>query len=255
VVWIETGGATDPPAEVRVGSSAVQTDPADGFFELDVPVGTASARVRFTPTSGGLVDETFSFPPVAADTDLGELYIGPATVTVEGRAVDASSGAAVPGATVTLAGRRATSGSDGRFRMLRVAYSPDALTIFLGLLGQATADGYFARSWSPLTGPTSGVAQAGDVALTPEGSSEPPPPPFNVEGRVLPAADGAGARVEVFRGTVRLRVTTADSTGRYESWLPAGTYQVKATKGSRVGTRSFTVSDTSVVIRVDVSLP
>lgn len=255
VVWVETGGAPSPPAEVEAGAASAQTDPADGFFQLDVPPGTSSAKVTYRPAGRPTVVQTFQFPAMGADLDAGELYIGPTTVAVEGRTLDEATGAAIVGATVTLAGRRATSGAGGRFRIERVAYAPTALTLFLGLLGQASAPGYFVRSWSPIAGPSAGVAQAGDLALTPEGSTDPPPPPFNVQGRVLPAADGASARVEVFRGTTRLRLTAADSQARYQVWLPVGSYQLKATKGTRVATRSFAVTDTSAIIRVDVTLP
>lgn len=255
VVWIETGGAPNPAATVRSGSISNTTDLSDGFFTLIVPQGATSVTVTFTPNGGSAVVRTFSFPPATSDVDLGDLYIGPQVVTVQGRTVNASSGAPIPGATVKLAGRMAVSGANGSFSIKDVAFSPAGLTVFLGLQGQAAANGFFPRSWSPSQGPVGGVADTGDVSMSPVGSNDPPPPPFNVAGDVLPLSDGADSLVQVLKGSAVIRFGRADGSSRYRFWVPAGNYRIKATKGSRTVERAFTVSDPSVVQEVDVTLP
>jgi hypothetical protein len=255
VFWVETGTPPIPEATVRVGIASTTTDLADGFFQLDAPAGTTSLTVAYQPSGGAAVQETFSFDALAGDADVGDLYIGPQVVSVEGRTVDAATGSAVAGATVSLAGRRATSGADGRFRLQRVAFSPRGLTVFLGLLGQASANGYFVRSWSPVEGPSGGVSRVGDIALTAVGSPDPPPSPFNVEGVVLPAGEGGGADVSVLKGASVLRRAKADASGKYRFWLAAGTYTLRAVRGTRQGERAFTIQDATVVQRVDVALP
>lgn len=255
VLWIETGGPPNPVATVRSGTVSTVTDLTDGYFTLIVPSGASSVTVTYTPTGRPAVVRTFTFAAATSDADLGDLYIGPQVVTVTGRTLDASSGSVVSGASVKLAGRSATSGSDGRFQIKDVAYSTAGNTVFLGLLGQAAASGYFPRSWSPSQAPSGGTADTGDIAMTPVGSNDPPPTPHNLDGRVLPVADGPGSLVQVLKGSSVIRFTSADSASSYRFWLPAGTYVLKATKGSRVGQRSVTVTDTSVVQRVDVTLP
>ncbi len=255
VLWIVTGTAPDPVATVRAGATSTPTDPIDGFFELAVPVGTSSVSVTYAPPGQAVVVRSFSFPAVSANTDIGDLYIGPQTVTVEGRVADAGTDDPVPGASVTLAGQRATSAVDGRFSIANVAYSPDSETVFLGLQGTASATGYTPRSFNPPAGPLAGVVDVGTVALSPSGAIDPPPPPFNVRGRVLPAAQGAGAAVTVLQLGSVVRSTTADSDGRFQLWLAVGDYTVRAQKGAAVGEAPLRIDATNVIKNVDVTLP
>ncbi|MGE3127148.1 MAG: hypothetical protein AB7F50_08050 [Fimbriimonadaceae bacterium] len=255
VIWVETGAAPNPAATVRSGSISNTTDLSDGFFTLIVPSGATSVTVTFTPTGGSAVVRTFTFSAATSDVDLGDLYIGPQVVTVTGRTVSSSGGAPIAGATVKLAGRSAVSSASGTFSIKDVAFSPAGLTVFLGLQGQATATGFFPRSWSPSQGPSGGVADTGDIAMTPLGSNDPPPTPFNLEGKVLPVADGPDSLVQILKGSAVIRFGRADALSNYRFWVPAGSYRIKATKGSRSGERAFTVTDPSVVQRVDVTLP
>lgn len=252
VFWIESGGPTVPPSTVRSGASSTQTDPADGFFELQVPNGTSQATVSYASSSGGTVVRTFTFEPIGGDFDLGDLYIGPQVVRVVGRVVSAADGRPIGLADVSLAGRRARSGSDGRFTLNDVAYSSTNLAVFLGLQGRVTATGFFARLFSPPGAAVSGVVQVGDLALSPDGAIDPPPPPANIVGTVGP--DGGSAEVKLLQGTTVLREVRADSLGRYQLWAGQGTYTVRATKGAKTGVRSVTVTDTSVILTVNVTL-
>jgi hypothetical protein len=208
--------------------------------------------VAYAGSSVGSIVRTFDFDPIGGDFDLGDVYIGPQTVRVVGRVVSAADGRPIAQALVTLAGRRARSGADGRFTLNDVAYSATNLAVFLGLQGRVTASGFFARLFSPSGAAVSGVVQVGDVAMTPDGAVDPPPPPANIVGAVGP--DGGLAQVRLLQGATVLREVRADGLGRYQLWAGQGSYNVRAVKGARSGSRSVTVTDTSVILTVDVTL-
>lgn len=252
IFWIETGAATDPQATVRVGEVSGVTDVVDGYFNLEVPAGSTSLTVTFVPNGGSPVVQTFTFPALSTSTDLGELYIGPETVTVAGTVVDSSTLTPVPAATVKIAGRSALTGADGSFAITDVAYSSSTLSVFLGLQGTITKTGYFAGNFSPPSGASGGIVNVGTLQLTPEGSSDPPPLPFNVSGTVTPG--GAGATLVAKQGTVIIRTTTVDALNNYKLWLPAGTYDLEATKGSLTGTTQVTVVQVNQPVTAHVIL-
>ncbi|MCW5937327.1 MAG: hypothetical protein KIT11_08480 [Fimbriimonadaceae bacterium] len=254
VVWIETGAPPNPTATVRAGTASTATDPIDGYFEVSAPRGVSSVSVTYTPPGGSAIVRTFNFPPATATTDLGDLYVGPTTVTVRGVVVNASTNAAVAGATVTIGGQRGTSDSSGAFSVPGVAYSANGLAVFLGLEGRVTANGFFARSFSPPSGPSGNIVQVGSVALTPQGSGTPPPPPHNVQGRVLPANEGGQAVVRALVGSSVVRTARADANGNFSLWLPVGSYTIRATKGTKTGETTLQVASTNVVKTVDVTL-
>ncbi len=257
VVWIETGSAPSPAATVTAGGATASTDVVDGSFSIQVPVGTTSLTVSYTATgSSAPVVRSFTFPAATSggSSDVGDLYIGPQTVKVRGSVVDVSNGAAIVGAQVSMAGRNATTQADGSFELVGVAYSDASLAVFLGLQGEVTATSYFAQFFSPPSGAVAGVVDVGPLELTAVSSGTPPGLPYNVDGTVLPAADGAGAKVELISGTTAIRTTTADGAGKFQFWAPAGAYTVKATKGSLTGTASLTVLSTGSVQTVSVTL-
>jgi hypothetical protein len=255
VIWIETGAAPDPVASVRAGTSSTTTDPIDGFFQVESPVGAGQLTVTFARTSGSPIVRTFDYVGTTGTVDVGDLYIGPQEVDLVGRVVDSSTSAPLGNAGLAIAGRKATSATDGGFRIRKVAYSPNGLAVFLGLQGRATRAGYFTRSFSPPSGPSGGVVDVGQIALTPEGSPDPPPPPFNLTGRVLPVAQGVGATVTLLQGASIIRTTVADAAAEYRIWAPAGTYTLRATKGSASAQRTVTISDPSDVLNVNVTFP
>jgi hypothetical protein len=122
------------------------------------------------------------------------------------------------------------------------------------LSGTVSANGYFTRDFSPPGAPTNGMVALGDVPLTPTGTSTPPGLPFNVAGSVTPVNRGAGATVTLSNGTIN-RQTTADNSGRYELWVPAGTYTLTAVNGSFNGSASVTVVqvDQTVIKNVEIN--
>ena len=102
-------------------------------------------RVRFTPED---TDPLHALQQVIAEYDLaleespgpgwlivrGERPVNPRTFAVRGRIIDASSGAPVAGARVTVAGRQIVSGADGVFEITDLSGSNRNL--------QIVADGY-----------------------------------------------------------------------------------------------------------------
>ncbi|MDI9637321.1 carboxypeptidase-like regulatory domain-containing protein [Kamptonema cortianum] len=252
ILWIETGSGTNPASTVRIGDVAAQTALSDGFFSMNVPTGATSLTVTFTPTGGSPIVRVFTFPAVTADTDLGELYIGPSEVTIVGRLLDSTNSNPVNAAIAKIAGRSAVSGTDGRFAITGVAYSSTTQSVFFGLQGVATKATYFPGFFSPPSAAIGGVVDVGDVAMIPEGDNNPPPLPFNMTGVVSP--NGFNATVEILSGPTVIRTGTADGFGKFTFWLPAGSYTVRATKGAQSGQSSFTVTNVNQVVTANVTL-
>ncbi len=258
VLWIENGGATVPQSTVRVpgATASVQTDVADGSFQLNANAGTTSITVTYAASGGSPpVVRTFTFPAATANVDLGDLYIGPAVVTVTGRIVDSQTGAAVPGAAVSMGGIQRVSDASGNFSLPGVAYSNAGLAVFLGLQGQITKTGYFSQFFSPPGAATGGVVNCGTIQVTPEGSTTPPPLPFNIQGAASPVATGAGSNVQLLSGASVIRTVTADSQGRYTFWAPVGTYTIRATKGAQIANGNVQVTAVNTVVTANVTFP
>lgn len=253
VLWIETGAATDPATTVRIGNVSAQTDLIDGYFSLDVPLNSSSLTATYSGT-GTPVVQTFTFDAATADTYLGDLYIGPETVTVRGTVVDSSSSSPVPGAKVSIAGKNATTNSSGLFSITGVAYSSTNQAVFFGLQGVVSSTNYFDGYFSPSSSAAGGIVDVGTVSVTPKGSTTPPGLPYNVSGALLPTGSGGGATVVAKVGTSVIRTTTADVTGTYKMWLPAGTYTIEATKGASSGTATLTVTNVNQLVTKNVTL-
>lgn len=256
VLWIETGSAPVPQADLFAGGVSAKSDAFDGAFTMQVPAVTSELTVSYSASAGSPpVTAVFNFDPVRprASIDLGELYIGPQTVTVRGTVVDAATQSPVAGAQVSLAGRRALTNTQGRFELLQVAYSEDSLAVFLGLQGLVAAAGFFDQPFSPPEGATAGIVEVGEVLVTSVSSEDPPPLPHNVEGVV--SNGGHGAVIEALVGDSVVRTTVADGVGRYTMWLPAGTYTIRATKGTRVASATVTLPTSSSMRTVNLALP
>jgi len=253
VVWIETGLGTSPAATVRSGDVSTSTDISDGFFSLDVPSGATSVTVTYTPTGGSPIVQTFTFSAATSDTDLGELFIGPTTVSVTGRVLDSSNGSPVAAAKVTLAGRQAVSGTDGKFSVTGVAYSNSVQSIFHALQGSVSKTGYFSQFFAPSGTAVGGKVDVGDLSMSPQGTNDTPPPPGNVTVNVSPGA--GSATVQALVGATVIRTATADGNGVATLWLPAGSYTIKATLGAKVGTSPLTLATSNQLATVNVTLP
>lgn len=253
VIWIETGSGPNPAATVRAGTASTLTDVLDGYFEFETETGVTSATITFAPAVGSPVVRTFNFSSATGTVELGDLYIGPQVVTLKGKAVDVSTSLPISGATVKIAGRTATTTANGTFSVANVAYSSKNPAVFLGLEGSVSATDFFTRQFNPPSLASAGVVQVGTIALTPVGSQDPPPSPFDVQGSVTPANLGAGASVVAKQGASILRRVTADATGRFTLWLPAGTFVIEATKGANHGQATITITDPTVIKNVNVA--
>ncbi len=254
VFWIETGAATNPVSTVRIGTVSASTDAVDGFFSLNVPSGATSLTVTYTPTGGSPIVRVFSFPAANADLDLGDIYIGPTEVTLTGTVVNSTDQSPVGSATVSIAGRTGITNSNGQFSIPGVAYSNTNLSVFLGLQGTVSATNFFTGFFNPPSGASGGSVNVGVINITPTGSNTPPGLPFNVTGSVLPILNGAGATVQAKIGNSVIRTATANNSGRFELWLPAGTYTLEATKGTQTGSAQVTVVDVSTNVTANVTL-
>ena len=254
VVWIENLQPTTPVSSVSVGTKSTTTDPGSGFFSLDVPRGVTSATATYVPSGGAPVVRTFNFPTATADVDLGDIYIGPATTNIHGRLVSSADASPIVGGTVTFAGGSAISASDGTFTIPSVAYPTTNFSGFLSLSGVASATGFFNQSFGP-SGLAIGTAvEVGDVALVPSGSSDPPGLPANLTVTVQPTASSAGALVTVKQGGSNLTSGTVGGDGRVQFWLPTGTYDLTATKGTLSGTQSTTLTTLTSATNATVTL-
>lgn len=252
VLDVRTGAAPNPAATVQTASATVNTDTATGAFDLAAPSGATSVSV--IPGSGSAF--TFNFPPITGRTDLGDLWIGPQTVTVRGRLIDLANETTVSGATVKFAGRTATSNIDGVFNLTQVAYSSDTHVAFWGIPGFISREGYFEIEFS--TAPyeaVGGVVDLGDLFLTPVSDPNPPGQPYNIWGRISPSADAPGTVVTASEAGTVVRVFNVGSDGTYFLWLPPGTYRITYQKGGlSAPPQDVTLTQPNEVIRRDVTL-
>lgn len=253
VIWIETGSGPNPAATVRSGSKSQTTDVNDGFFDFETETGVTSATVTTVPTGGLAIVRTFTFPPASGTADLGDLYVGPQEVNITGVVEDVSTSLPVAGAKIRIGGREATSASNGKFTVAKVAYSDANPNVFLGLDGIVTSTDFFERHFNPGDLASGGTLNVGVISLTPKGSVDPPPPPFNVAGTITPANLASGASYLVKLGTTTLRSGKADANGQFKVWLPKGTYIVSASKGSNSGQTTLTVTSTNVTKSVKIA--
>jgi hypothetical protein len=255
VLWVETGAGVEPAATIRSGEASTLSSTVDGSFQLDTSSGVASITITWTePGTTTPIVRTFNFEPKTANADLGDIYIGPETVSVQGRAVSTADSSPIAGGLVKMAGVETVTAADGTFSLDGVAYSPDALAVFLGLQGSIARTGYFTKFFSPPSGASAGLVEVGDVAMTPEGSDDPPPPPFNIEGTVLPVGEAAGATVELKSGANIIRTATADGAGKFYIWAPVGTYTLEAENGGLSGTAGVTVTSVNEKVTQNVTI-
>ena len=256
VLWVETNSATSPAASVSSGGNSTTTDIVDGSFVVPVPIGTSSLTVSYTETGSSTpVVMTFTFAPATGTVDVGDLYIGPETVTVHGTVEDASNSQPVSGATVKLAGRTATTDINGEFNLLEVAYSSTSPAAFGDIVGEVTKIGYVTRQFTPPTVAIAGVVEVGTLVISPESLDAPPGLPANLTGTILPVNDGAGSTVELLdAGLNVIRTVQANGAGQYAIWAPVGTFTVRATAGAKSGQESVTLTATNVQKVVNVTL-
>jgi uncharacterized protein YodC (DUF2158 family) len=250
VLDVRNGGPISPVATVQSGGQSVQTQ-ADGSFQLTVASGTTSVTVD----AGTFGAFTFTVPAASGTTDVGDLWVGPQKVTVTGRVLDSTNGTAVEGATVTFAGRRATTNSVGTYRLENVAYSNTSQAAFWGIVGKVRAVDYFDVSFTA-SGKTavSGTVTLDEIRMTPSDGTNPPPFPFTIWGTVSPTADATGTVVTLKEAGTAVRVYNVGSDGAYYFWVVPGTYTIEARKGALADDETATLTQTNEVVRRDINL-
>jgi hypothetical protein len=254
---VETGTGPVPPATVQIDPAATQTA-SDGSFSFDAPQGATSLLAVYQKTpSDTPISFRFDIPALNGTTDLGDLYIGPEKVLVQGRVLSAADSSPIAGAVISFAGRKTSSGADGRFSLQDVAYSSANNTGFLGIQGRVTATGFFAKNFAPTQGASGGVVTLDDIQLTPETGGTPPPPPYNIFGTVSPSAFAPGTVVKLFLGGNEVREYTVGSDGKYGFFVVAGTYVIKfnnPTNGKSAPDQNVTLNAANEVVQRDVTL-
>lgn len=253
VLQVATGGPPNPRASVQKGGKSVLTSATDGSFQLDVPKNTTSLLVDPLNGSGTW---TFVFAPVSGTVDVGDLWIGPERVRVQGTVLNSTNNLPVSGATVNFAGRIGATDANGRFDLVDVAYSSATQTAFWGILGSVRATGFFKTDFSaqPNTA-LGGVVTVNDILITPTSNTVPPGPPYNVWGRISPSANAPGTVVTATLSGNPVRIFNVGSDGTYKLWLSPGTYVLSFANGAlSAPDETVTLTQPNQVIQRDVVL-
>lgn len=253
VFQVQTGGAPNPQASVTAGGATTLTSAANGSFSLVVPAGTTSISVD-TKTAQGVF--TFTIPAVTGDTEIGDLWIGPEKVRVTGRLVNAGNLQPVAAAQVTFGGHTALTNADGIFNLTNVAYSSANQTAFWGIQGLARKSNFLTAAFTAQNKTAvNGVVTIGDVFITPTDDIDPPPSPFNLWGRISPAATAAGTVVTLKQNGNSLRTYTVGDDTAYFFWVTPGTYTLSYQKGnSTAPDQTVDIRVQNEVVRRDVTL-
>ena len=252
ILQISTGGAPNPRATVQVGSATVLTDASDGSFQLVVPTGTTSIIVDTHASSGVW---TFTIAPATGVADVGDLWVGPNKVTLQGKVIKSSDGSAIAGAAISFAGRIGTTNASGLFSIAEVAYDNANQAAFWGVIGAAKATGFFKGDFS--ASPNVAVASivtVDDIPLTPSSDVDPPPVPYNIWGRVNPGAQASGTIVTLKLAGTSVRIVNVGADGAFYFWVAPGSYTIEAVKGTLTDTQSVTLTRTNEVKRQDINL-
>ncbi len=254
VVLVGTGLPPNPAATVEAGGARTTTDTQEGTFQLAVPPTATQLTVR----SQGLPDFTFRLPPlqVGQTYDLGDLYIGPQTVVVRGRVVNALTQEPVEGAIISLLGQLTQSDANGRFTLNDVAYDPNGV---LDPEGTIQRTGYLPRRFLVDQPPDNGEIELGDLPLQPETDENPPNTPGNVQGRVqVPVGTPAGTRIDIYtppdaQFPSESVVITRD-TGEFRLWLLPGNYKLVFISAGGTYRAERTISVTSLTTVTDLGV-
>lgn len=240
VLQVATGGPPNPQASVQVGSRSTLTSASDGSFQLGVPQGTAQLSVDTLSTSGVW---TFQFPAASGVTDVGDLWVGPERVALEGTVRSSTDNSPVVGATVAFAGRSGNTDANGQFSLQDVAYSNATQTAFWGIVGSVKANGFFKADFSAAPNVAiAGVVSVGDIIVAPLSDPNPPGTPFNIWGIITATGGAQGSVVRLKQGGVDVRVFNVAADGRYLFFIVPGTYTISATKGA------LTAPDVDVIL-------
>jgi len=222
ILSVSTGEGPDPPATVTIGGASTQTEPGTGTFSLFVETGATSMLV-----TSNFPDFTFHFPAITKNTDLGEFWIGPQTVTVQGSTVDVNTTEPIPDVSVKFAGRTDSTDENGEFVLSEVAYDAENTWVFESILGRAEKEGYIPSNFMANQNPINGVITLPPILMAPSNDENPPPPPYNLWGNVTTDDGGDPTGVEVtleLTDGTPIRFTTVSENNRYYFWVAPNDY-------------------------------
>jgi hypothetical protein len=172
--------------------------------------------------------------------------------------LNSTNAATVANADVTFGGQNGKSGANGVFNLPGVAYSSATQTAFWGIVGSVRANGFFKTDFSaaPNTKDGSNIVDVGDILVTPTSSTEPPGPPYNITGRVLPIGTSSGCIVTLKQGATPLRIFNVGNDGKYYFWITPGSYEITYVKGAQSApTQNVNLSQPNETVTVpDVTL-
>lgn len=235
VLSITTGGPTNPAASIQgvSGSPSTNSDLTDGSFTL-TPVSNGTTQAKVIPNQNGWPVFTFTFPGAQGNTVIGDLWVGPEQVTLHGRILSTVNSQPIANASVSFGGQNGTTNASGVFDLPGVAYSSDTQSAFWGIVGTARANGFFKTDFNAAPNlAVGGVVDVGDILLTPSNDPNPPGPPYNITGRVLPIGGSAGCVVTLKQGATELRKYNVGNDGKYYFWIVPGTYTVTYQKNAQ----------------------
>jgi acid phosphatase len=213
-------------------SGGSTTSNSSGNYTLsNVPAGSVTVTAALT----GFTSQTASVNVSSGATSKQNFSLSPTNATpgaIQGQVTNASTGAALSGATVSYSGGSTATDSGGNYTLNNVA--PGTATI------TASLTGFTSRSASVTI--TSGGNSTQNFALTPSSN-----PAGTITGKVTNSSTGAalvGATVSYNGGS-----TTSDGSGNYTlSNVPAGNVAVTASMSgfaSQTATVSVTAGATS----------
>jgi hypothetical protein len=227
VLSVSTGGPPNPPATAQIGGASTQTESDSGVFILNVAPGATTLAVLHPvfPTF------TFDFPPITANTTLGDFWIGPETVTIVGSVIHAQTSEPIPDALVLFAGKRATTAQDGEFTLTGVAYDSQNDFVFQGILGTVQKSGFLTTQFTANQNPVGGVITLPPILLAPISDPNPPGPPYNLWGVVtVQGGTPTGTTVTLLESGTPIRRYAVGGDGRYYLWAVPGTYVLRFEK-------------------------
>lgn len=258
VLDITTGAPTTSASHVQSPSATSAASVVDGFFVVGAPSGTAGVTV--IPSSlltYPTITYNFPAPLTQGQNDVGDLWVGPSLVTVQGVVRNAADNNPIANAVVRFAGQFARTDATGTFNILNVAYSDTNTTSFAGIAGRAEATNFLANEFTAGNNTaTGGVVNVGVVLLSPVDSNDPPPLPYNIYGFIAPSNLASGTIVKLKdSGGTEVRRFTVGSDARYQFWIEAGQYTLEFANGSNTApNQSVTLTSNTDVQRKDATL-
>jgi hypothetical protein len=188
---------------------------------------------------------------------LGDFYMGAEEITLTGRILNGTDQTPVQGATVSFGGRMGITNSNGVFSIPNVAYSSSTQAVFWGIVGTIKKTGFQTTNFSasPFTA-SGGVVAIGDVVITSLTDPNPPPPPYNIYGKVMATGGPAGTTVTLKLNGNPVRVVNVASDGNYYFWVVPGNYTISYQKGGQTATdQNANLTQPNQVIHIpDVTL-